>query len=656
MKHFAKRTAAVFLSVLLLVSTLAPALATPPEPGSDMPLTILFTHDMHDHFLPAPAEGGGEYGGFTRLSTLLKQERAKAERSITVDGGDFSMGTLFQTIYASDAPELRAMGAMGYDVTTLGNHEFDYRQEGLAGMLGAAVKSGDTLPQIVQANYTTPKDPLVGASLTAALENYGVKPYTMLERDGLSIALFGVMGVDADMSAPMSGMEFEPMAAAAKRVVAEIEKKEQPDLIICLSHGGTSKDSKKSEDEQLAKAVPGIDVIISGHTHSTLPEPKVVGETIIVSAGEYTTNLGVLTVEKNTETGKVAATDYRLVPIDETVAQDPDMVALAQEFKGSVEREYLADYNMSFDQVLAYTPFDFTPVSSFGATQSEDALGNLIADSYIHAVQQAEGTDYIPVDFAVVAAGVVRGSFAKGDITLSDAFNVSSLGSGGDGTPGYPLISVWLTGKELKDAFEVDASVTPIMGSAQLYGAGMEWSFNKNRMLFNKVTESHQVLPDGTEREIEDGKLYRCVTGLYSGQMLGAVNAKSFGILTVNPKDAVGSPVINFENQIIYSKNGSEVKEWYALASYLASFPAEGGVSQVPARYAQAEGRKEITSSWNPIELLKNANWITLVVLGVILLLILLVVFIAYRIATHKRRRERKSAYRTAKSYRNYRG
>lgn len=655
MKRSMKRVLTLFLTALLLLSTLSLTVLAAGEGGGEK-LTILFTHDMHDHFLPAPAEGGGEYGGFTRLATLLKQERAKASRSITVDGGDFAMGTLFQTVYATDAPELRAMGAMGYDVTTLGNHEFDYRQEGLAGMLNAAVKSGDVLPQMVQANYTTPKDPLAGASLTAALENYGVKPYTMLERDGLNIAVFGVLGVDADECAPMSGMAFEPMADAAKRVVKEIQDNEKADLIICLSHGGTNPDSKKSEDEQLAKAVSGIDVIISGHTHSTLPEPKVVDGTIIVSAGEYTTNLGVLTVEKDTESGKVKVNDYRLLPVDETVAEDPATVALAQKFKGNVEKEYLADYGMTFDQVLAHSSFDFTPVSAFATTQAEDTLGSMIADSYIYAVQQAEGADYIPVDFAVVAAGVVRGSFAKGDITLSDAFNVSSLGSGGDGTPGYPLISVWLTGKELKDAFEVDASVTPIMGTAQLYGSGMEWSFNKNRMIFNKVTESAQVMTDGTTKPIEDGKLYRCVTGLYSGQMLGAVNSKSFGILTITPKDAQGQEIVNFENQIIHNKNGSEVKEWYALASYLASFPSEGGVAQVPARYAQSEGRKNIIASWNPIELLKNPNWITLVVVAIVLLLIALIVFIVYRIATRGKRKARKASRRASRGYRNYKG
>lgn len=623
MKRFISLCLAL-IAVLGLTVT-APQAAGAAEAGE---LTILFTHDTHDHFLPMPREGGGEYGGYTRLATLLEEERAKAEAPVvTLDAGDFSMGSLFQTVYATDAPELRALGAMGFDVTTLGNHEFDYRRTGLAAMLNAAVESGDPLPQMVQANY---KPPLSDKGTWLAWDRYGIKDYTVIERDGVKVAAFGVLGVDADECAPMSGMEFEPIADAARRVVAEIEERESPDYVICVSHSGTDPNPKKSEDEQLAKAVPGIDVIISGHTHSTTPEPIRVNDTLIVSCGEYTQNLGVLTIGREGE--GVALRDYRLIPIDETVRENASMVSMADRFKQAVDREYLADYGLTYDQVLAASPFDFTPISQFGAVQEEDALGNLIADSYLYAVKEAEGADYIPIDFAVVASGVIRASFAKGDITVSDAFNVSSLGSGGDGSPGYPLISVWVTGRELRDAFEIDASVTPIMPAAQLYGAGMTWSFNPHRILFNRVTEGAQVLENGTAVPLDNEKLYRVVTGLYSGQMLGAVNGKSFGILTITPKDANGNPVEDYERQIIHNQNGSEVKEWYALASYLRS------MGTVDESYRGPLGRKVIKPSWNPIELLRNPNWITLTVLGLILLMAAVVVFIAYRFATRRRR------------------
>ena len=644
MRHYMwNRLSALCLALCLLAAGL-PLTAFAASPSPVYESTILFTHDTHDHFLPMPDEEGGEYGGYTRLATLLKQEREARPDALTLDAGDFSMGSLFQTIYATHAPELQALGAMGYDVTTLGNHEFDYRAQGLADMLNAAVDSGSPLPAIVQANYKPPESDT--ASLEA-WERYGIQDYVILERGGISYGIFGLMGEEADSNAPMSGMEFEPTVEAAQRTVAaiqaELEQRSTPSLIICLSHSGT--DGKgKGEDYELAKAVDGIDLIISGHTHTVLEEPIQVGNTLIVSAGEYTSYLGSLTLSWS-EDGQKTIQDYRLIPVDETVAADPGMEQLTNRFQPLVESEYLAQYGLKFGQVLATTQFAFTPISQFATEQREDTLGNLIADSYIYAVQQAEGDDYVPVDFAVVASGVIRGSFAAGEITTSDAFNVSSLGSGADGTPGYPLISVWITGKELKDAFEVDASVTPIMSAAQLYGSGMTWTWNPHRIIFNKVNSCAQVLPDGTTVPLENDRLYRVVTGLYSGQMLGTVNSQSFGILTITPKDANGNVITNFEDHIIYNPDGSEVKEWYALASYLQS------MGTVDARYSAPEGRKVEERSWNPISLLKGLNLIGGIAQAVLLVVILLVGLLIYRIVTRKRRR---SSWRSG--YRPYRG
>ena len=644
MRHYMwNRLSALCLALCLLAAGL-PLTAFAASPSPVYESTILFTHDTHDHFLPMPDEEGGEYGGYTRLATLLKQEREARPDALTLDAGDFSMGSLFQTIYATHAPELQALGAMGYDVTTLGNHEFDYRAQGLADMLNAAVDSGSPLPAIVQANYKPPESDT--ASLEA-WERYGIQDYVILERGGISYGIFGLMGEEADSNAHMSGMEFEPTVEAAQRTVAaiqaELEQRSNPSLIICLSHSGT--DGKgKGEDYELAKAVDGIDLIISGHTHTVLEEPIQVGNTLIVSAGEYTSYLGSLTLSWS-EDGQKTIQDYRLIPVDETVAADPGMEQLTNRFQPLVESEYLAQYGLKFGQVLATTQFAFTPISQFATEQREDTLGNLIADSYIYAVQQAEGDDYVPVDFAVVASGVIRGSFAAGEITTSDAFNVSSLGSGADGTPGYPLISVWITGKELKDAFEVDASVTPIMSAAQLYGSGMTWTWNPHRIIFNKVNSCAQVLPDGTTVPLENDRLYRVVTGLYSGQMLGTVNSQSFGILTITPKDANGNVITNFEDHIIYNPDGSEVKEWYALASYLQS------MGTVDARYSAPEGRKVEERSWNPISLLKGLNLIGGIALAVLLVVILLVGLLIYRIVTRKRRR---SSWRSG--YRPYRG
>ena len=656
MKKRARQILVLLITLVLAAGCLTAPASAQEEEGKVA--TILFTHDMHSHLLPAEKEGGGEYGGFARLMTALEQERDEAEASgyacITVDGGDFSMGTLFQTIYTTQASELRSLGALGYDAATFGNHEYEYRADGLAKMLRAAAESGDPLPALVQTNYVTPKDPEAGAEVVEAMAGCGVTDYVIIERDGVRFAVFGVMGEDADACAPMSGMEFEPVIQAAQRVVDEIKANEAYDFLICLSHSGTNPDPKKSEDELLAKNVDGIDFIVSGHTHSTMLEPKIVNNTVIGCTGEYCTNLGKVTIKKDAE-GNNAVLDYELIPIDENVAEDPQIAAQVAGYKELVETEYLSQFGMTFDQVLAHSPFDFTPISQFAQEQEEDSLGNLIADAYIYAVRQVEaGTSAAPITAAFVNSGVIRSSFSQGDITVSDAFNVSSIGSGADGSPGYPLIDAWLTGKELKTVLELDPSVGPLFSGVQLYSSGVRYTFNMHRMLFNRVTEPAILSSDGGTEAIDDNKLYRVVTNLYSSQMLGMVTDLSYGILKITPKDEWGNPITNYEDHIIHLEDGSELKEWYAVATYLASFPPEDGVPQVPQRYAGPEGRKVRDDSVNPIALLRQPSWITLTVLGVALLLAALVVFIIYRVATRKRRRSRRSGIR--RGYRGYRG
>lgn len=585
------------LVALCLLAGLAPARALTPPKG----LTVLFTHDTHDHFYP-DATG---VGGYTRLATAIGERQERSEYpTLTVDGGDFSMGSLFQTIYATDAPELRALGRMGYDVTTLGNHEFDYRQQGLAQMLTAAKASGDTLPAIVQANYTTPEDPdsPEAKALTAALAGYPVTPYTVVEKGDMKAAVFGVMGANSHEYAPMSGMVYEPMIDAAKRVVAEIREKEKPDFIICLSHSGT--EDGEGEDVELAKAVPGIDLIISGHTHATLEEPIVVNGAAIVSCGPYTQNLGSITIY-----GDGSYSDYELVPLDGSVAADPGLTALAETFKAKVDEEYLSDYGLSYDGVLTSALSDFTVPET----------GDLIGQAYIETVRELEGEDYDPIAFAVAPDGVVRGALAKGEVTTGQAFDILSLGSGADGSPGYPLVSVYLTGKDMKNVFEVDASISGIMPVAQLYGAGSWWHYNPHRMFLDRVFECQ--VSDGYGAQagpFADKKLYRVVADLYSGQMLSAVKDKSFGLLSITPRDRDGNPITNFEEHIIRDSQGRELKAWQAFAEYLDT--------QEPVTPPRPS--KTAWPSRNPLRLLIPMGWPTAVVCVLGLVLILAVVFI----------------------------
>ncbi len=577
-----------------------------PETGE---ITILFTHDLHSHLLPSANETGkGEYGGYARLMTIINEQKKTDPNAILVDGGDFSMGSLFQTAYPTSAIELRMMGAMGYDATTFGNHEYDYLQSGLKSMLNAAVASKDPLPAIVCANYLPPVEgaETYDADLWDAYNSYGVKDYTIIERGGVYYVLFGIFGFDSDDCAPNSGMIFEDPVTVARETVAEAVKECETKygahpVVVCLSHSGTS--GGNGEDYELAESVDGIDVIISGHTHTTLEKPIEVNDTIIVSAAEYGRNLGV--VKLGFDGDKVALKDYDLIPVDENVKDDPEIAALIENYKSEVERNYLSKYGFTFDQVLVNNKYTFDTVKEVYATPHESTLCNIFSDAYKRAVENATGKK---VAVALTAAGVIRGSLPVGDVTVSDVFNAASLGVGTEGE----LIGIYLTGKDLKSVIELDASIQPLMSSVQLFMSGVEYSFNTNRMIFNKVDYAMLRNDDGTLSKIDNNELYFVVAGMYMGQMLGGVEETSMGLLSITPRDENGNPLSADElvNHVVKDKNGNPVKEWYAIADYLNSMGGE-----IDSKYSSVDGRKVVYSSLNPIKLLRNANIFTYVVL-----------------------------------------
>ena len=637
------RAAAAIILVLLLLCAALPCAVLAAGEGESHETTVLFTHDLHSHFLPQTAADGGESGGYARLATVLRQERAQHPDALTLDGGDFSIGSLIQTLYTSKAPELRTMGALGYDATTAGNHEFDHEGLGFARMLTAARTSGDTVPALLMANYKPSDANPDQLDIQRAMSAYGVKDYMLLERGGVTYGIFGLMGTDSDDCAPTSGFTLEDPIEAAKRCVKALEE-QGAQFIICLSHGGTNVKESMSEDQQLAKKVDGIDLIISGHTHTTLTEPIVEGDTYIVSAGPYCENLGSITLEW-TEDGEKTLKDYRLTPIDETVAEDQTIATLVEGWKNQVSSSYLASYGLSYDQVLTTSNYDLPKPQN--KDRVDNALGNLVADAYHWAsttlVEDAPDVETV----AVVADGVLRASLYKGNITTSQAFDVLSMGVGEDGKSGYPLVSCYLTGKELKAVMEVDASVSPIMTGTQLYMSGAQYSFNTHRLIFNRVTGAQLEEPAyavnfGSQSlsKLENDKLYRVVSGMYSAQMLGTVKDKSFGILSIVPKDENGQPITDFSTRILRDKNGNEIKEWYALAAYLQNFGTDG----VPSHY-EAGSCKTISTSWNPIELVKNPSLFSVGLVLVFILLVVLVVFLV-RTLIRRGRRRRGGGYR----------
>lgn len=637
-----KRKISLLLSLMILLLLFAvPVAAEGNVAGKE--LTVAFTHDLHSYLDTKRYEVNGEtaeIGGFAKLKTILDNIRAE-HNTLVVDAGDFSMGTLYQTVFARRAVELRMLGFLGYDAVTLGNHEFDYGSDGLAEMLEAAMKSGERLPEIVMSNIDFANSPSDNARLLEkTMRDYGAEDYLILDRGDVKVAVFGLIGEDAYKSAPESELVFKDIVDQAKNTVKEIEEKEEPDIIICLSHAGTWADTDKSEDEILAKAVPEIDLIVSGHTHSYLEEPIIVTDTYIVSCGEYGQNVGRIDLVQDDE-GGWAVKDYELIPADEKIESDSATLKKIDEYREYVN-EFLAGYGFeSYDQIIAFSPYNFTGLREMNATHIDQAMGNLVSDAIMYGAKQAEVDDHVAIDVAVVPVGIIRAVFNRGPVTISDAYEVMSLGIGPDGIPGYPLASVYLTGKELKTVAEIDASITPIFESAQLYTAGLSYTFNPHRIIFNRATDVKLVGEDGELTEIDNDKLYRVVADLYSAQMLGAVTDLSKGILSLTLKDAQGNKVEDYNDLILYDSEGAEIKEWHAFASYLQSFEQVDKVPVIPAEYESAQNRKVLDDSWNPVRIFRQLNTISIIIILVIVLIIVVIVLLVRFIVRRVKRRRK---------------
>ena len=630
------------LCVLLLLSLLVPCTVIPSAADTGKDLRILFTHDIHSHFLNAEETVDGakrQYGGAARLKTLLDENRTDC--SLYLDGGDFSMGTLLQTAFSTDAFELRILGKLGCDVTTFGNHEFDYGDEGTAEMLRQAIASGDPLPKLVASNMRMKGSMSAEQRVLAdALIAYGAKKYTVLQKGGLKIAVFGLFGIDCLECAPTCKMDFTDYIEAAKQTVETIRRVESPDVVVCLSHSGTEDDGNAGEDVELAKAVPGIDVILSGHTHSKFEKPVQVGNTVLVCCGEYLHNLGVL--DLTVQNGTVTVAGYKLCPCDGSVKEDPEMASFLEECKKQVGGTYLADENVSYDQVICRSEFDFMSLDDMYDTHQEYPFGNLIADSYLYEAERNGITD---IDVALVGLGTIRDSFKKGDITTGQAFEICSLGVGADGSAGHPLLCSYITGEELKLLVELDASLGPLVNSIKMSYAGLSYTFNEERIVLDRVTEIHLVRRDGSKEEIDDGKLYKVCCNMYAANMLGMLNGLTKGILKIVPKFEDGTVVEDFYDCSLKNKAGKEIKEWVAFKNYLMSFPKKDGVPTIPALYGSTDNRK-VKVSEKGLAAVKDPGAVTVVVIALPIVIIALVIVL---ICTKKKRKARKQARKAKK-------
>jgi 5'-nucleotidase / UDP-sugar diphosphatase len=644
-----------FISLIIFLCLILPQQLI----AAEKKLTIIHSNDMHSHFLGgspnvdySPLTGGDDktIGGWARIATVIKEvKKERANPVLVVDAGDFLMGSLFHMLSREEAFELRLLSMMGYDAVTLGNHEFDLKPGGLARILTSARSSGQ-IPAVVFSNAVFSQESIKDDDLENIFTQGVVKPYLVLEKGGLRIGLFGLLGKDAAEVAPFaSPISFEDPIVTAQKMVKVLRESEKVDVVICLSHSGLAENKKHSEDEILAKEVSGIDVIISGHTHSKLDGALKINDTIIVQAWEYGKQLGVADVAF--DNGNVALKKYQLVDIDDTIAGDAGISDQIKAFEAEINRQVLAEEGLTFREIIAETEFDLI------LTTDETNLGNLIADSMRWYVNQNEADLADSAEkntVAVISNGVIRDPIVSGNsgqIAVCDAFRAIPLGIGFDEaeTMGYPLITLYIYPAELKKTFEVLTSIFPLKGSDYfLQVSGARFTYNPNRMLFDRITEiwlgdeeaGYQLL-DYSE---SNKTMVRIVADIYNATFLKVIGDFTWHVLNIVPKDRHGEPIVDLKTVRLDAdkqKSGiQELKEWKAVLGYIKSFAdTDGdGLPNVPDKYRGKLGRNVIDASWNPYKLLKRGTYVTWLALSVLLLGVLLVTGIGWFVVRKIRR------------------
>lgn len=403
-------------------------------------ITILHTNDSHGRV----EESANDGMGFAKISSLVKQFESENPNTLLLDAGDTFHGTTFATLEKGESIA-EVLNAVGYDGMAAGNHDFNYGYQHLL-----TLKDKVVFP-VLSANVKKQDDTRI------------LKPYEIKEIDGLKIGIFGLTTPETTYKTHpknVEGLKFTDPVAEAQAMVKEL-KALNVDAIIAVTHLGIDESSTETSIK-VAKGAPGIDLIVDGHSHSTLVE-GLAGEnnTLIVSSGEYTKNLGV--VELTFDGNKLVDKKSRLIAKADTanVKPDPAVEAVIKEVKAGQEK--------ILSQVIGKTDVKLDGERA-QVRAGETNLGNLITDAMI----ETSGAE-----IAITNGGGIRASIDVGEITKGEVVTVLPFGN-------Y-IVTKKLTGAQLKAGIENGVNAYPQVKGAFPHISGMTFSIDPNREAGKRV-------------------------------------------------------------------------------------------------------------------------------------------------------------------------
>ncbi len=452
----------IFTAILFFFLSCATISSGPQAP---IKLVILHTNDHHGHPLKFDNYPMVGVGGLPARAALVNQVRSENENVLVLDAGDLNTGESESTFFNAE-PDIIGYNYIGYDAMTLGNHEFD---NPLA---------------VLQKQMQDAKFPFLSANIKYKDGSYIGKPYIIKEFKGLKVAILGLTTSETKIIGNpqiIGDLIIEDEIEVAKKLLPELKKK--ADIVIVLGHLGLY---EGYGSKILAEKVPGIDLIIDGHSHTFMKEAVVVNGTPIVQAYQWGLYVGkaTLTIEKK----KITSFSWEAIPVNlQEKKADGKMGFIGQEIKEDAKiLEMLLPYKDKVEQVLAEEigeALDTFPNSE--VRKAETALGDLVADAMLDYVKN------LGVAFAINNGGGIRADLPKGVITKKTIYKILPFSN--------TLVVLTMKGSDLIELFNYIATIPQGKGAFPQVSEGLSFTINYEKgVCENILVQGKPIDPNAT--------------------------------------------------------------------------------------------------------------------------------------------------------------
>ncbi|MER2038711.1 MAG: 5'-nucleotidase C-terminal domain-containing protein [Solibacillus sp.] len=470
---------------------------------SDYTLSLMHFNDSH-----------ARVENFPKLMTAVNEVRKENPEALLLHAGDVFSGTLYFNEFHGKA-DLPFLNALKVDYLTLGNHEFDLGSSPEGHQALVDFIKGANFP-VVSSNVDFSGDAkftgLFSDLISSEPENGKIYSGIVKEINGEKVGIFGLTTAETESIASPGSVKFENYIEEAKKAVKAFEDK-GVNKIIALTHIGFDDNALVDNDQELAKAVPGIDIIVGGHSHTQLDKPFIVdtntvGEkkdaTLIVQAYQYADYLGTLDVGFD-ENGVVVAQNGKLLKIAD-YADDAEGLKILAPFKEKVDTISSTEIGLTLTETLV------TPRSSEGegisVRSSETALGNIITDGMLAKAKQYTKKNVI---MALQNGGGIRAEIPAGNVTTGQVITVLPFGN--------TLALMDVTGAELKAAFEHSVKDAPKEHGGFLHIAGAKLEYDSSKEVGARVV-SLKYFDEATKAyvDIKDNETYTVATNAFTAK------------------------------------------------------------------------------------------------------------------------------------------